>query len=188
MNIKLQKSKQSGFTLIELIIVIIILGVLSTTALPKFLNFSSDANKAVLQAMGGTILSFSTQVYAKAVITNQQNKAATNIDLDGDNTADIAIVYGYPSGTRNGNGTASGTTSVGSVGIAGNMGSSFETDWAWSANNNNSILFLTTSSIAGTSGQKVNRNPISITNCYLTYTQSSGVGELPEITYFLDDC
>ena len=40
------KRQQSGFTLIELVMVIVILGILDATALPKFLNLSTDATSA----------------------------------------------------------------------------------------------------------------------------------------------
>ncbi|HAA96802.1 MAG TPA: type II secretion system protein, partial [Alteromonas macleodii] len=42
-------STQQGFTLIELIIVIVLLGILAVTAAPKFLNLQDDARDSVLQ-------------------------------------------------------------------------------------------------------------------------------------------
>lgn len=45
-------NKSRGFTLIELVIVIVILAILSVTALPKFINIQSDANAAVVSATG----------------------------------------------------------------------------------------------------------------------------------------
>lgn len=49
--------KQSGFTLIELIVVIVILGLLAATALPRFSNLTNDARKASVQGMLGGIRS-----------------------------------------------------------------------------------------------------------------------------------
>ncbi|MDG2667452.1 prepilin-type N-terminal cleavage/methylation domain-containing protein, partial [Vibrio parahaemolyticus] len=47
--------KQTGFTLIELVVVIVILGILAVTAAPRFLNLQNDARKARLEGMKGAI-------------------------------------------------------------------------------------------------------------------------------------
>jgi MSHA pilin protein MshA len=49
--------KQQGFTLIELVIVIVILGILAATAAPKFIDLSTDARIATLKGMQGAMSS-----------------------------------------------------------------------------------------------------------------------------------
>ncbi|ACJ27327.1 MSHA pilin protein MshA [Shewanella piezotolerans WP3] len=48
-------NKQNGFTLIELVVVIIILGILAVTAAPKFINLQGDARVSTLQGMKAAI-------------------------------------------------------------------------------------------------------------------------------------
>ncbi|MES2674082.1 MAG: type II secretion system protein [Pseudomonadota bacterium] len=61
-------NKTSGFTLIELIAVIVILGILAATAIPKFVNLTSDARKAKLEGAVGSILSSSAMIHGKFLI------------------------------------------------------------------------------------------------------------------------
>ncbi|MFM5676910.1 prepilin-type N-terminal cleavage/methylation domain-containing protein [Aeromonas veronii] len=92
--------KQAGFTLIELVIVIIILGILAVTAAPKFLNLQDDAKTAAASGVLAAVQSSSQLVYSKAALEGIE-AAATGSVSSADGTA-IAVVYGYPEASSDG--------------------------------------------------------------------------------------
>lgn len=61
---------QQGFTLIELVVVIVILGILAATAAPKFINLTGDAKSSVVKAVEGALNSASDIAHAKALVNN----------------------------------------------------------------------------------------------------------------------
>lgn len=65
------KQNQGGFTLIELVMVIVILGVLAATALPKFVDLKSDAQLAAIQGTAGGLSSASAINYSGCAVTGQ---------------------------------------------------------------------------------------------------------------------
>jgi MSHA pilin protein MshA len=66
----MMKKVQGGFTLIELVMVIVILGILAAVAIPKFINLGSQANQAALAGVVGAVESASEINYAAAVAGN----------------------------------------------------------------------------------------------------------------------
>jgi len=99
--------KQAGFTLIELVIVIVILGILAATAAPKFLDLSGDAKESVMRGVQGSLNSVIDLAHSKALVTGQT--AATGEFSIG--TVFYALENGYPSAA--GAGTPAGTTGNG---------------------------------------------------------------------------
>ena len=87
--------RSAGFTLIELVIVIVILGILAVTAAPKFLNLQSDARSSTLKGLKAAMESSASIVYSKAVIKGVEVSGASSVD-------GISTVYGYPTHTVGG--------------------------------------------------------------------------------------
>jgi len=85
--------QQKGFTLIELVMVIVILGILAAFALPRFANLSGDARGATLEGAAGSMKSASAIVHSKALAENKTAASGESVSLEGET---IDLIYGYP--------------------------------------------------------------------------------------------
>jgi MSHA pilin protein MshA len=84
------KANQEGFTLIELVVVIVILGILAVTAAPKFIDLTGDAKASTIQAVKGSLNSAADMAHAKSLVNGTLNDA---ISIAGKN---INFKNGYP--------------------------------------------------------------------------------------------
>ncbi|MGR5410138.1 type II secretion system protein [Vibrio sp. DNB22_12_1] len=92
--------RQGGFTLIELVVVIVILGILAVTAAPRFLNLQSDARVSALEGLKGAMQGASGIVYGKAAI--QGKESSSTLETISSAEGNVTTIYGYPTADANG--------------------------------------------------------------------------------------
>ncbi|WEM42594.1 type II secretion system protein [Photobacterium sp. DA100] len=85
--------RQGGFTLIEMVVVIVILGILAVTAAPRFLNLQDDARNSALQGLKGAINGAAGITYGKAAVEGKEQDEGSTLTIDGET---VNIAYGYP--------------------------------------------------------------------------------------------
>lgn len=161
-------SKQRGFTLIELVVVIVILGILAATAAPKFIDLTGDAKSSVMQGVKGSIESAVSMVHAKAIISGKTAAGAATVEVSG---VHYELFSGYPANKGTGDGTSE-TSTLGIVGLL-EMDSSETGDFKVTEGSTNVVI--------------QHRSVASGTACRLVYTRSVS-SRRPVITDTLDNC
>mgnify|MGYP003853645503 CR=1 FL=1 len=173
---------QKGFTLIELIIVIVVLGILAVTAAPQFINFSGDARESTVRGLKGALSGSAQTVYGKASIAGLLG-ADEELDLDDDGTSDVSLVNGYPAADVDGIIAAS---NMGAVLLEDGYDES--QDWVYRLSPNEisiapSALFAGDDLSGGAS-----YSTLQSKNCYAKYVEASSSNKGPEISVVVSGC
>jgi prepilin-type N-terminal cleavage/methylation domain-containing protein len=112
MKLHLKASRKSGFTLVELVIVIIVLGILAAVAIPRFFDFTGDAKEAACKGALGGVRSAISNYYAHSVTPSGGGVAAypTLAQLTTGGTVMAQAIPDNPYSTGTKNAVVAGTT------------------------------------------------------------------------------
>lgn len=154
--------RQGGFTLIEMVVVIVILGILAVTAAPRFLNLQGDARASTMEGLKGAINGATGIVYGKAAIEGKEQVDGSSTEVKAD---DITVSFGYPTAEATGINAAlklSGDEWVSAEGTA--------TDIAGVANGTRQVVFTLKAIALPDTG--VTFANVKGTECYVEYTEA----------------
>lgn len=187
--------RKAGFTLIELVVVIIVLGILAVIALPKFVNFRSDADTAVLKGMQASLKSARDLVAAQIALRPENlNNAQSRFTLEDGQS--IRVRGHYPDGRWNN--TFSRLVEFDGVSyITSNQCTEANSDTPWCARNRGLGWFTQRGYTTSTTGRGFiifpQGNNLNNDRCYLYYFNPNDnnvteMGQLPSVKLDLSGC
>ena len=158
------RRNNGGFTLIELIVVIVILGILAVTAAPKFVDLQSDARLATLNGMKAAINSAVSLTYGKSLVKGvEKAPSGKKVSINGE---EVDVCYGYPCAE------AAKIQKVLDIGEFSKCGASSTPagDWCYGEQTDIKKINIYIANGYSTSSK-----------CYVTYEQPTGVGVAPKV-------
>ncbi len=170
------KRQEAGFTLIELVVVIIILGILAAVALPKFMGLSTDARVSVVNGMSGSVNEAADMVHALAEV--QGTVSGGTVTLPGGTT--VTIDNGYPDSSATGILLA---LQGGSTTVSAAFPFTFVAGTGKPATSVATFEYTATSTTDGTTTTGTPN-----TTCTVTYTPPASSGDEPTIGEDLAGC
>jgi MSHA pilin protein MshA len=157
MKVSIKNNAQGGFTLIELIVVIVILGILAATALPKFASLGGDARLASLQAARGALNATAAMAHGKFLVDPTIVTSKT-LTVEGV-TMNMNTTTGYP---------VADTNLADAAGMKNGVDYKVTVTAATTgASATGASIKLVPQSLVGTANE---------TNCYVQYTESTSGG------------